>query len=220
MAGSAARRPLAPAAPPCQGGHMDAHSGPGAPQAAAALNDTTSALSILLTRRSAKARDLGPPGPGPAELRTILRAATRVPDHGKLAPWRFVEITDRAAFARLLEESAADRAPGRAEREALRAFAHQAPCLIAALSCPRPDSPIPLWEQQLSMGAAIMALLLATHALGYAGNWLTGPAAYLEGVTRALGGRPAGFLFLGTPTRPLEERPRPDPAAVTARWPG
>lgn len=189
--------------------------------AAPVLNDRTSPLALLLSRRSARARDLVAPGPTRAELSTILAAAIRVPDHGKLAPWRFVEIADRAAFARLV--TAAYRAgkpgAGRAELEALEAFAHQAPCLVAALSCPRRESHIPLWEQELSTGAAIMNLLLAAHAMGYAGNWLTGPAAYLPAVAEALGGRPAGFLFLGTPSRPLEERPRPDPARVVGRWP-
>lgn len=186
----------------------------------AVFNDRSDALSLLLSRRSARARDLVAPGPSEAELRTILAAATRVPDHGKLAPWRFVEIRDREAFATLLVAAyRADRPDaGRLEVEAMDAFARQAPCLVAALSCPK-DSHIPRWEQELSMGAAIMNLLLAAHALGYAGNWLTGAAAYLAPVAEALGGRPAGFLFLGTPSKPLEERARPEPGAVIGRWP-
>ncbi len=184
------------------------------------LNDRSSPLGLLLTRRSARARDLVAPGPDAQQLSTIMAAATRVPDHGKLAPWRFVEIVDRDAFAALIRAGQLRIRPeaGRVELEALESFARQAPCLVAALSCPK-DSHIPLWEQQLSMGAAIMNLLLAAHALGFAGNWLTGPAAYLDEVAEALGGRPAGFLFLGTPSRPLEERVRPEPAAVFARWP-
>jgi nitroreductase len=187
----------------------------------ARLNDRSSPIDLLLTRRSARARDLVEPGPDARQLATIIAAATRVPDHGKLAPWRFVAIADRAAFARLVCDGYRRSRPGagRAELEALDAFAHQSPCLVAALSCPK-ESHIPLWEQELSMGAAIMNLLLAAHALGFAGNWLTGPAATLPGVAAALGGRPAGFLFLGTPSRPLEERPRPALAQVFARWPG
>ncbi|MFN7177323.1 MAG: nitroreductase [Thermaurantiacus sp.] len=186
-----------------------------------AFNDRGSALSLLLTRRSARARDLVAPGPSKAQLATILAAATRVPDHGKLAPWRFVEVTDREAFAALITGAWRAERPdaGRLEIEALDAFARQAPCLVAALSCPR-ESHIPQWEQELSVGAAIMNLLLAAHAMGFAGNWLTGAAAYLKAVADALGGRPAGFLFLGTPSKPLEERQRPEPAAAISRWPG
>jgi nitroreductase len=185
------------------------------------FNDCSDMLSLLLTRRSARARDLVAPGPNEGELATILGAATRVPDHGKLAPWRFVTIADREAFSALITTAwRADRPDaGRLELEALDFFARQAPCLVAALSCPR-ESHIPTWEQELSMGAAIMNLLLAAHAMGYVGNWLTGAAAYLPAVADALGGRPAGFIFLGTASKPLEERPRPDPDAVIGCWPG
>ncbi|MFN3370276.1 MAG: nitroreductase [Sphingomonadaceae bacterium] len=189
-----------------------------------AFNDRSTPLALLLSRRSAKARDLVAPGPSATELETILTAASRVPDHGKLAPWRFVLIEDRAAFAGLLvERYRADRPEaGRLEVEAMEAFARQAPTLIALVSLVR-ESHIPAWEQELSAGAAAQTLLIAAHALGYAGNWLTGAAAYLPGIAEALGvpgGRVAGFLFLGTPAMPLEERPRPAPAEVVLRWPG
>lgn len=189
-----------------------------------AFNDRSTPLALLLSRRSAKARDLVAPGPSAPELETILTAASRVPDHGKLAPWRFVLIEDRASFAGLLvERYRADRPEaGRLEVEAMEAFARQAPTLIALVSLVR-ESHIPAWEQELSAGAAAQTLLIAAHALGYAGNWLTGAAAYLPGIAEALGvpgGRIAGFLFLGTPTKPLEERPRPALAEVVLRWPG
>ncbi|MCS6986771.1 MAG: nitroreductase family protein [Sphingomonadaceae bacterium] len=191
--------------------------------APAMLNDRSSALALLLSRRSGKARDLGPPGPTLEELATILKAAIRVPDHGKLAPWRFVVVERRAALAERIESLyLADKGgeAGRLERQALRDFVHQAPTLVVALSLPKPSA-IPEWEQQLSMGAAIAHLLLAAHALGYVGNWLTGPAAYLPGVAEELGvpgGRIAGFLFLGRATRPLEERPRPSPDDVILHY--
>ncbi|MFQ3667116.1 MAG: nitroreductase family protein [Sphingomonadaceae bacterium] len=186
------------------------------------FNVTATPLDLLLTRRSAKARDLVAPGPDGATLAQILTAASRVPDHGKLAPWRFVVIEDRARFADLiLERYAAERPEaGRLERQALRDFAHQAPCLVAVVSALR-ESHIPAWEQELSAGAATAHLLLAAHAAGFAGNWLTGAAAYLPGVADALGvpgGRIAGFVFLGTASRELEERPRPALADVVLRF--
>jgi nitroreductase len=188
------------------------------------FNDRTSAIDLLLTRRSGKARDMVAPGPSGVELETILAAAGRVPDHGKLAPWAFVLIEDRAALSALLQQLyRADKpAAGRLELEAMDSFARQAPTLIAMVSTPR-DSHIPLWEQHLSAGAAAQNLLVATHALGFVGNWLTGAAAYLPGVADALGhpgGRLVGWFFLGTATRALEERPRPDMTAITSRWPG
>lgn len=188
------------------------------------FNDRTSTLSLLLTRRSGKARDLIAPGPDSVALDSILAAARRVPDHGKLHPWRFVEITDRPAFAAAITQryTAARGAPGKLEAKALEDFAHAAPVLVAVVSLAAPDMRIPEWEQILTAGAACQTLLLAAHALGYAGNWLTEPAAYLPGMADALGvpgGRVAGFIFLGTPAKPLEERPRPEPDTVRLRWP-
>jgi nitroreductase len=189
----------------------------------AEFNDRSSTISLLLTRRSAKARDLVAPGPSDAELATILQAAARVPDHGKLAPWAFVIIRDRAAFAELLQHLYRADKPeaGRLELEAMVSFATQAPVLVALVSTPR-EGKIPLWEQQLSAGAAAQNLLIAAHALGYAANWLTAAPAFLPGTAEALGhpgGRIAGFFFLGTPKAPLEERPRPDMSTIVSNWP-
>ncbi len=189
----------------------------------AEFNDRSSTISLLLTRRSAKARDLVAPGPSDAELATILQAAARVPDHGKLAPWAFVIIRDRAAFAELLQHLYRADKPeaGRLELEAMASFATQAPVLVALVSTPR-EGKIPLWEQQLSAGAAAQNLLIAAHALGYAANWLTAAPAFLPGTAEALGhpgGRIAGFFFLGTPKAPLEERPRPDMSTIVSNWP-
>lgn len=163
------------------------------------------------------------PGPDTAELQIILDAAIRVPDHGKLAPWRFVVVDDREAFAALLERLYRAEKPGagRLELQAMREFAHQAPVLVVAISRLK-DSHIPAWEQELSCGAAIAQAMLAAHALGFVANWLTGAAAYLPGMAEALGvpgGRIAGFLFFGSAAKPLEERPRPDPAEVLLRFP-
>jgi nitroreductase len=189
------------------------------------FNDTSSAAALLATRRSGKARDMVAPGPDAATLDAILAAATRVPDHGKLAPWRFVIIgsDQRAALADLLEGAYRDEKPNasRMELEAMRGFATQAPTLIVLMARPYPESHIPLWEQQLSVGAAAMQLLNAAHAHGFVGNWLTGWASFSDAVTAALGEpgeRIAGFFFIGTNSKPLEERPRPEPAKVIRRW--
>lgn len=186
------------------------------------LNDVATPLSLLLSRRSVKAQDLVAPGPDGVQLQRILAAAIRVPDHGKLAPWRFVEITDRAALQALIDREVASHRPDLPEgkRAKVARYAHQAPTLIAVVVPPEDVSSIPAWEQHLSAGAACQNLLLAAHAQGFAGCWLTGVPAYLPGVEAAMGGRIAGFLFLGTPARLPDERPRPSLAEVSRRWPG
>ena len=191
------------------------------------FNDLSSPAALMATRRSGKPRDLGAPGPTPEQLDRILAAAIRTPDHGKLAPWRFVIVPaeKREAFAALLERAYRMERPdpGKVELEAVRQFAWQAPTLVVALSAPAHASHIPIWEQELSAGAACMNLLIATHAEGLAGGWLTGWAAYSDTVRNAFGSpgeRIAGFLFLGTPTRALEERPRPERDEVVKVWHG
>ncbi len=165
------------------------------------------------------------PGPSAVELEQILRIAARVPDHGKLAPWRFVLIEDRDAFAALVADAYAQQRPdaGVLEIKANDDFARQAPVLIAVLHTPVVSSKIPLSEQHLSAGAAILNLELAATALGYVAGWLTGWAATSRPIIAALGGgeadEVAGFVYLGTPGKPLEERPRPALADVVRRWP-
>ncbi|WP_028965072.1 nitroreductase family protein [Sphingomonas phyllosphaerae] len=191
------------------------------------FNDLSSPLSMLTTRRSGKPRDLIAPGPDHAQLVEMIRIAGRTPDHGKLAPWRFLIVRNerRDALAALLVDAyRAERpAAGRAEIEAMEQFARQAPALVVALSSPRPDSHIPLWEQELSAGAACMNLLHAVHAHGFAGGWLTGWPAFSDRVRDAFGEAPeriAGFIFIGTPGRALDERPRPDEARLWSDWQG
>jgi nitroreductase len=189
------------------------------------FNDLSSPLAFLSTRRSGRPRDLVEPGPNADELREILTLAMRVPDHGKLHPWRFVHVTKdrRAAFAALLHAAYRidNPEPGRLEVEATDRFAHQAPELIVVLASPTPGLKIPVWEQELSCGAACYNLELAAHALGYAAGWVTGWAAYSPAVLAEFGQpheRIAGFIFLGTPALPLEERPRPDYGDVVSEW--
>ena len=189
------------------------------------LNDRSSLLDLLRTRRSGRPRDLAEPGPKAEELKQIMAIAMRTPDHGKLHPWRFVHVPAdrRGAFAELLQ--AAYRIdnpdPGRLEVEANERFARQAPTLIVAMSSPTEGHKIPLWEQQLSCGAACMNLVLAAHAMGYAAGWVTGWAAYSPAVLAAFGAPPeriAGFIFLGTPGAELEERLRPEAGDLVSEW--
>ncbi|MEY3906096.1 MAG: hypothetical protein RIR59_919 [Pseudomonadota bacterium] len=189
------------------------------------FNDTTNPLSLLLSRRSGKPRDMIAPGPDADQLGRILQAASRVPDHGKLAPWRFVIVDSdqRAALSdRLVSAYRAEKPDaGKLEIEAMQQFAHQAPTLVVVLSCPVTSSKIPVWEQELSAGAACMQLLNAAHAQGFVGGWLTGWPAYSEQVRNAFGSageRIAGFIFIGTPGRDLEERPRPEISSIVQRW--
>ena len=182
----------------------------------AMFNDRTTPLSLLSTRRSGKPRDLTEPGPDRAQLLEMVGIASRTPDHGKLFPWRFVIVPpeERAMLAVALQKilAAEKEDCGPRDLEAAEQFAMQAPALVVVLSAPVVPHKIPVWEQELSAGAACMNLLHAAHAMGFAGGWLTGWAAYSDAV-RDLFGKPgekiAGFVFIGTPSRELEERPRP-----------
>ena len=192
---------------------------------AAMFNDTSSPLALLSTRRSGKPRDLVAPGPNDSQLAQMLEIAARTPDHGKLAPWRFVVVPAdrRDALSEIITTAYLAERPqaARLEIEALDQFAHQAPTLVVVLSSPKVESHIPLWEQELSAGAACMNLLHAAHALGFAGGWLTGWAAYADAVRDAFGAAPekiAGFLFIGTVSKPLEERPRPESDKIVRYW--
>lgn len=188
------------------------------------FNDRSSLPAFFATRRSGKPRDMVAPGPDADQLRRILSAAMRVPDHGKLGPWRFVVVRSdqRDAFAALLHRAWRETQPEPSEREiaAIEEFARQAPALVVVVSCPEPDAKIPVWEQELSTGAACMNLLNAAHAEGFVGGWLTGWASYSDTVRAAFAaeGKIAGFIFLGTPSRELQERPRPAYEDVVSDW--
>jgi len=189
------------------------------------LNDRSSILSLLQTRRSARPREMVGPGPTPDEMERILTIAARVPDHGKLFPWRFVTVADeqRDALAALLHQALDehDRAASAAHHQKEEEIAHYHGALVVLVSAPAHDHKIPVWEQELSCGAAGMNLLIAAHALGYVGGWVTGWRAYDERVRSAFcgpGERIAGFIFIGKPAGQLEERPRPPLASVVRRW--
>ena len=190
------------------------------------FNDLSSPLAFLKTRRSGRPRDLVEPGPDAGQLRQIFEVAARTPDHGKLAPWRFLHVRkeDRGAFGEMLEAAyrAERQDAGRLEIEAAHRFAHQAPELVVVFFSPKESAKVPAWEQELSCGAACMNLLHAAHAMGFAGGWVTGWATFSQPVHRALGAGPgeriAGFFFLGTLGAEQEERPRPELDDVIGTW--
>ena len=191
----------------------------------AMLNDRSSLLSLLETRRSAKPRELVGPGPSADEMERIVTIAARSPDHGQLTPWRFVTVGDdqrddlEAVLQRALLNDDPEASPAKRQKE--HDFAHYQGALIVLVSSPVADHKIPVWEQQLSCGAAGMNLMLAAHALGYVPGWVTGCRTYSEEVRRAFcapGERIAGFVFIGHASRELEERPRPELGAVSKPW--
>jgi nitroreductase len=193
-----------------------------------AFNDTSSVLSFLRTRKSASAKAMGDPGPLPAELDQILEIAVRVPDHGKLTPWRFIlfEGEARARIGERFRRRWRELHPDHGE-EALDFYEGlftRAPVVLAVVSRAAPHPKIPEWEQTLSAAAVCMNVLLAAAALGFGAQWQTEWPAYDRAIASIMGlsdhERIAGFIYLGMPTTPLEERPRPDPAALLTRWSG
>ena len=175
------------------------------------------ALELLKTRRSVKPMELAGPGPTASEIETLLTIATRVPDHGKLTPWRFIVFegdarlkvgeTIASAFCADHPEATPDQVAFERQRLA------RAPLVIAVISRARAHVKIPEWEQQLSAGAAAMSLVIAAHALGYAASWITEWYAYdrrvLDKFGVAANERIAGFVHIGRPAKPPEERERP-----------
>ena len=174
------------------------------------------AVSLLLSRRSGSAKTMGMPGPSNKQLGQILAAGGRAPDHGKLFPWRFIvfEGKGRERMGEILAsvmEAEGERAK-QIEEERTRFL--RAPVVIGVISHAREQHKIPIWEQELSAGAVCQNILIAATALGFVGNWLTEWYAYHPRVKERLGLKPgervAGFIYIGTPTEALEERPRPE----------
>lgn len=184
------------------------------------------ALNLLKTRKSISAPFLSAPPPSDAELTEILTIASRVPDHGKLTPWRFILFKGDAgrtageALAKLYAANnpEADETKLSEERKRLA----QAPLVVAVVSKAAPHPKIPEIEQLLSAGNAAMNVVLAAHALGYAAQWTTGWIAYDEEAGGILGLGPGerfvGFIHIGTPTAPPTDRPRPSIADVVSEW--
>lgn len=177
----------------------------------------TDTLSLLKQRRSVPPQFLAAPGPDGAQLDELLAIAARVPDHGKLVPWRFIvfkgEGREKAAavVARVFRERNPQASEDQVEFERKR-LTH-APVIVAVVSRAREHVKIPLWEQELSAGAVCMTMLIAAYAMGYAGSWLTNWFSFDRQVLREFGiaedERIAGFVHLGTPTAPISDRDRP-----------
>ncbi|MBA1157904.1 nitroreductase family protein [Microvirga mediterraneensis] len=187
------------------------------------MNDS---ISRLLQRRSVPPRWLGEPGPSEQEVETLLKVASRVPDHGKLVPWRFILIQGEAR-GRLGEVLAtafqADNPNASAEQVAAeRERFSNAPLVVAVVSRVVPHAKIPDWEQVLSAGAVCMNLLTGATALGYGASWLTGWAAFDRRVLDALGlklhERIAGFVHIGTAKETPTDRDRPALADIVTRF--
>lgn len=179
-------------------------------------------LRNLARRRSSLAQRLGPPGPGPEQLEQLLRLAIRVPDHGNLAPWRFILLdgADKALFAEALEDLARTQENPAKAVAALVKLRHP-PTTVVVVSRLQ-EGKIPAWEQQMSAGALCMNLLTAAQAMGIGGSWITGWYAYDARANDLLGlqaeERIAGYVHLGTPQEPPRERSRPDISALVSRW--
>lgn len=190
----------------------------------AVMNETV--MEFLLTRRSRPARTLRAPAPDRAQLMPILTAAVRVPDHGKLEPWRFI-VLERAGLDRLAAAAAthADKA-GMAADAAAKGISQfsESPLTVAVVRVPRTTEKVPEIEQILSTGAVCLSLLNAALASGWGACWLTGWPAYDQAfAAKALGLQPgervAGFVHIGTEGAPPPERPRPDVASLVT-WAG
>lgn len=182
-------------------------------------------LKALALRRSSSAQALTQPGPTPEEQAALLRVGARVPDHGKLTPWRFIVIPPAAKTA--LVEQLKTIAAGRPDAETAKAkLAKLAapPFTVVVVSQPARDHKIPAWEQELSAGAVCMNLLHAADALGYGGSWITDWYAYDADAVKLLGlgdgERVAGFVHVGTQAAAPLERARPDLGDVVSYWAG
>jgi nitroreductase len=186
----------------------------------------TEARDFLKTRRSISAAFLDEPAPTDAELAEILTIASRVPDHGKLTPWRFIVFRGDArcsageALARRYAELHPEADDKQLEEE--RSRLAKAPLVVAVVSRTAPHVKIPEFEQLLSAGAAAMNLIHGAHALGFAAQWVTGWIAFDEGASRILGLQPServvAVVHIGTATVPPVDRPRPPLAEIVSEW--
>jgi nitroreductase len=186
------------------------------------IEASSAVVDFLAKRRSASAMTLIAPGPDAAQLTELLRLAARVPDHGKLSPWRFVILRGAAkdAFAEKIT-ALADRQANPVKANAALRKLTRPPVAVAVISRYIPGE-IAEWEQRLSAAAVCQQMLLAAAALGWGANWITDWYAYDPSAREILGlgdgEQVAGFLYLGTASEPPQERARPDVAALTTEW--
>jgi nitroreductase len=206
--------------------HNDSAAFPAPGERLAPSHPSEETLNLLSRRRSTPAIGLSEPGPDSAQLEQLLGIAARVPDHGKLAPWRFIvfENEARESFGRVLGKVWAARTPDATEEQiAFEANRfNRAPLVIAVISKVTEKHAIPVWEQELSAGAACQNLLIAASAMGFGAQWLTEWYAFDQNVKDALGlrsgERVAGFIYIGTAENEVVERKRPQ--AEIRYWEG
>lgn len=185
-----------------------------------------SLLDIITTRRSVSAKDMCEPGPSSEQLQTLLQAAHRVPDHGKLGPWRFVifQGAARADFSRKLAAIYREENPDATEKllQFQAEILTRAPLVIAVISTAGPHVKIPEWEQVLSAGAACQNILLAAHSMGFGAQWLTEWYGYSKKVNALFNmkdhHRIAGFIYIGSYQEKPEERVRPSLEERITYW--
>jgi nitroreductase len=182
-------------------------------------------LDLLLSRRSGSAKTMTAPGPDADQLRTLLTVGVRVPDHGKLVPWRFILFEGegrRRAGAILAHAVARENSVTGLRIEQERERFLRAPIVIGVVVRLREQIAIPVWEQELSSGAVCQSILIAAHAMGFVAQWVTEWYAYhpdvLEKFGLKAGERIAGFIYVGSPSAAIEDRPRPDVGALTTRF--
>lgn len=191
-----------------------------------AVRPSASARQLIALRRSASKHHLSEPGPSPSEIDDLLKVATRVPDHRRLEPWRFIvfEGDARVQFGQKIAEIYGKKYPDAESQDILTEAGRllRAPIVIVVVSNPKDDGKTPTWEQEMSAGALCQNLLLAANAAGWAGVWLTEWITFDEDVNQLLGLAPlervAGYIYLGTATIAPTERPRADMSSLVQRW--
>jgi len=198
------------------------------PVASEDLNDLSSPLRLLQTRRSALAKAMGGPGPNSEQIDQLLEMAVRVPDHGKLNPWRFILFEGEArakaggALAKRWRQLHPDHGDETVEQQ--RQTFLRAPLVIAVVSSVVDSNKVPNWEQEMSAGALCQNLLLGATAMGFGCQWISGWCAFDDQVLEAFGleqhEKIAGYIYVGTASEELGDRPRPDHKALTTSWNG
>ncbi len=192
-----------------------------------ASNPSESTLDLLMLRRSLTVKDMAHPGPSAAQLEQILTIGSRVPDHKKQVPWRFLtfEGKSRADIGKILRATFEEKNPD-ADNTILEFEQNRfmrAPLIIAVISTATPENPkVPEWEQILTAGAVCQNILIAANAMGFAGQWLSEWYCYDDDVLKAMNVAPvervAGFIYIGTATKEPAERGRPDLTEITQSW--
>jgi nitroreductase len=191
-----------------------------------AARSSAEARKTIALRRSISKRCLTEPGPSKETLDELLTVAARVPDHRRLAPWRFIvfEGDARDAFNARAVEIQKNENPDATETMLADTASYftRAPVVIAVISSPNVNHKTPVWEQELSAGALCQNLLLAANASGWAGCWLSEWIAFSPGINQLIGltehERVAGYIYLGTAKDNPQERLRPDVSSKIERW--